>query len=296
MALASLNEDIRSIVRKAGDSVVEVRARRRMPSSGVAWPGEGLVVTALHTVEEEEGIEIRTVRGESFSAELAGRDPSTGIALLRALPAKTASFAIPAWGDTAKLEPGEVLVLLASSSHGHRVSLTTASVVSGEWTTDQGGNVDRYLETDSRLFPGYSGSLLLTADGRAIALNNAGLRRRTPLAIPVETLRRVVDKLLQHGEVRRGFLGITTYPIRLPDSVKSQRAGLLVLSVAGESPAERAGLFLGDVLLAVDGRSVDSPGALFALLGEERIGKTVEARVLRTGKEQSVALVVGSRS
>ena len=84
MGLASLNDDIQSVVKRAGDSVVEVRARRRMPSSGVAWPGDGLVVTALHTVEDEEGIEIGTARGESFPAEIAGRDPSTGIALLRA--------------------------------------------------------------------------------------------------------------------------------------------------------------------------------------------------------------------
>lgn len=293
MALAKLNEDIQSVIAKAGDSVVEVRARRRSPSSGVAWPGDGLIVTALHTVEEEEGIEIRTARGESFPAAIAGRDPSTGIALLRA---QKASFAIPPWGDTAKLEPGAVLVLVASSSYGRRVSLTTASVVSGTWTTDQGGRIDRYIETDARLFPGFSGSVLLAADGRALALNTAGLRRRTPLAIPVETLRRVVEKLLQHGEVRRGFLGITTYPIRLPDSVKSQRAGLLVLSVAEESPAERAGLYLGDVLLAVDGQKVDSPAALFSLLGDDRIGKTLEARILRTGREESVSVVVGSRS
>jgi S1-C subfamily serine protease len=292
MGLAKLNEDIRSVVAKAGDSVVEVVARRRGPSSGVAWPGDGLVVTALHTVEEDEGIEIRTSRGESFPAEIAGRDPSTGIALLKA---NRGSFAIPAWGDTAKLEAGEVLVLVASSSHGPRVSLTTASVVGAEWTTDQGGRIDRYIETDARLFHGFSGSLLLGADGRALALATAGLRRRTPLAIPVETLRRVVEKLQKHGEVRRGFLGITTYPIRLPDSVKTQRAGLLVLSVQSGSPAEKAGLFLGDVLLAVEGRSVDSPAILFSLLGEERIGKALDARILRTGKEESVSVVVGTR-
>jgi S1-C subfamily serine protease len=293
MGLASLNAEIQSVLKKAGDSVVEVRARRRLPSSGVAWPGDGLLVTALHTVEEEEGIEIRTARGESFPAEIAGRDPSTGIALLRA---KGASFSIPAWGDTAKLESGEVLVLVASSSHGRRVSLVTASVVSGEWTTEQGGRIERYIETDARLFPGFSGSLLVSADGRALAFNTAGLRRRTPLAIPVETIRRVVEKLAKDGEVRRGFLGISTYPIRLPDAVKSQRSGLLVLSVQPGSPAETAGLYLGDVLLAVEGRSIDSPASLLAVLGEERIGKALEARVLRTGKEEKVSIVVGVRS
>lgn len=293
MSLVKLNEDIRSLVEKAGDSVVEVRARRGAPSSGVTWPGEGLLITALHTVEEDEGIEIRTARGESFPAEIAGRDPSTGIALLRA---KNTNFSIAPWGDTARLEPGEVLVLVAASGSGRRVSLATASVVSGEWTTDQGGRIHRYLEVDTRLFPGFSGSLLLSAEGRAIALNTAGLRRRTPLAIPIESLRLVVERLLKHGDVRRGFLGITTYPIRLPDSVKSQRTGLLVLSVQEGSPAEKAGLYLGDVLLAIDGRSVDSPAALLSLLGEDQIGKALEARILRTGKEEPVSVVVGSRS
>jgi S1-C subfamily serine protease len=293
MSLATLNEDIRSVVAKATDSVVEVRARRGAPSSGVAWPGEGLLLTALHTVEDEEEIEVRTSRGESYPAEIAGRDPSTGIALLRA---KNASFTIPAWGDTAKLEAGELLIQVAASSSGRRISLSAASVVGGEWTTDQGGRILRYIETDSRLFPGFSGSLLLSADGRALALNTAGLRRRTPLAIPVETLRHVVEKLLKHGDVRRGFLGITTYPIRLPDTVKSQSTGLLVLSVQAGSPAEKAGLYLGDVLLGIDGKRVDSPAALLALLSEERIGKTLEGRILRTGKEETVSLVVGSRS
>jgi S1-C subfamily serine protease len=146
------------------------------------------------------------------------------------------------------------------------------------------------------LFPGFSGSLLVSADGRALAFNTAGLRRRTPLAIPVETIRRVVEKLAKDGEVRRGFLGISTYPIRLPDAVKSQRSGLLVLSVQPGSPAETAGLYLGDVLLAVEGRSIDSPASLLAVLGEERIGKALEARVLRTGKEEKVSIVVGVRS
>ena len=105
-----------------------------------------------------------------------------------------------------------------------------------------------------------------------------------------------MEKLLKHGDVRRGFLGITTYPIRLPDTVKSQSTGLLVLSVQAGSPAEKAGLYLGDVLLGIDGKRVDSPAALLSLLSEERIGKTLEGRILRTGKEETVSLVVGARS
>jgi S1-C subfamily serine protease len=193
MGLVSLNEDIQSVVAKAGDSVVEVRARRRAPSSGVAWPGEGLVVTALHTVEEDEGIEIRTARGESFPAEIAGRDPSTGIALLRATKA---SFAIPAWGDTAKLEPGEVLVLVASSSFGHRVSLTTASLVGGEWTTDQGGRlIEGVVQTDAALNPGNSGGPLVGSSGAVVGLATAVIMGAQGIcfAIPSNTVEYVAS-------------------------------------------------------------------------------------------------------
>ncbi|MGH9323393.1 MAG: S1C family serine protease [Vicinamibacteria bacterium] len=292
-SLKSLSEDIQKLSAKWSPSVVEVRGRRGAPSSGVAWSTDGLVIVAEHTLEHEEGIEIRTAAGDAFRSEILGRDPSTGIALLRA---EKASLPVPDWGGTADLAAGEVALILACSRPARRVALTTVSAVGGEWTTDGGGRVDRYIETDARLFPGFSGSLLVGASGLGIALNTAGLRRRTAVAIPIETLRRVAKSLFDHGEIRRGFLGITTYPVRLPASVSTQRTGLLVLSVEPGSPAEKANLFLGDVILGIDSRVIESPGALLSFLTEDRIGKNLEARVLRSGGEQRVPITVGARS
>jgi S1-C subfamily serine protease len=293
MTLSSLNEDLKALFDRASASVLEVRARRRMPSSGVAWSADGLVVAAEHTVEEEGRIEIATSRGETFDAEVVGRDPTTGVALLSA---KKARLSVPEWRETSGLAAPELVVVVAASKAGRRASLAAASVVSGEWSTDSGGRIERYIETDARLFPGFSGSLALDANGRSIGIHSAGLRRRTPLVIPTETLRRVVGSLVEHGEVRRGFLGITTYPIRLPEEVKSQRVGLLVLSVLRGSPAHDAGLSLGDVILGVNGRLVESPAALLSELTAEKVGKRIDARILRTGREETISITVAARS
>ena len=118
-----------------------------------------------------------------------------------------------------------------------RASLAAINVVGEEWTTRSGGRLDRYIEIDPKRFRGFSGSLLLDCNGKALGINTTGLARCKPLTVPTETLRRVVDNLIEHGEVRRGFLGITTSPVRLPDTVASQDVGLLILSVQPKSPA-----------------------------------------------------------
>jgi S1-C subfamily serine protease len=287
MTLSSLNEDIRKLAERASESVVEVRGRRGAPSSGIAWSGDGLVVTAEHTLEIEDGVAVATRKGEVHEAEVLGRDPSTGVALLRTAKAR---LVVPAWREA--FDPGalELALVVASSKAARRVSLTTVTAAGN------GGGIDSVLETDAGLFPGFSGSLLLDAEGRGLGMATAGLRRRAPLAIPAATLRRVAKSLLDHGEVRRGFLGITTYPVRLPASVKSQRAGLLVLSVQEESPAADAGLYLGDVILAVGGEVVETPQGLLRQLTEDRIGRTVDLGLLRAGREQPVSITVGARS
>lgn len=292
MALRELNEEIGKIATRAGASVVEVRARRRGPSTGVAWSEDGLIVAAEHTLEEEDGFEVATAGGETYRAAVVGRDPSTDVALLRA---ENARLPVPEWGETSSLEAGSLALVVAASRLGRKVVLTTTSLVGKGWNTDSGARVDRYIETDCRLFPGFSGSLLLDVEGKGIGIGTAGFGPRTALSIPIETVRRVAGSLLEHGEVKRGFLGITSYPVRLPEKVKSQRAGLLVLSVQEGSPASEAGLLLGDVILTSDGSVVDSPTALLSHLGEDGIGKKIEMGILRAGRQESIPVTVGER-
>lgn len=287
MTLSSLNEDIRRLADEASERVVEVRGRRGAPSSGIAWSADGLVVTAEHTLEIEDGVEVATRKGEVHEAEVLGRDPSTGVALLRAANARLVA---PAWRETPDVGALELALVVACSKASRPLSLTTVAA------SGNGSGVDRLLVVDASLFPGFSGSLLLDAEGRGLGMATAGLRRRAPLAIPAATLRRVTKSLIDHGEVRRGFLGVTTYPVRLPTSVKSQRAGLLVLSVQEESPAADAGLCLGDVILTVGGEVVETPQGLLHQLSEESIGRAVGVKLLRAGQELPVSITVGARS
>jgi S1-C subfamily serine protease len=135
--------------------------------------------------------------------------------------------------------------------------------------------------------------------GRVRGLNTAGLLRGTATAVPAATVRRVVESLLLHGQVRRGYLGVGAQPVRLPAGAgygPDQTAALLVSSVQAESPASRAGLMLGDVLLALDGHPLSHPADLLPLLDEERIGATSRARVLRGGEMLEVEVVIGARA
>ena len=158
--------------------------------------------------------------------------------------------------------------------------------------------MDRYIQSDLGMSPGFSGGLLADLRGRALGMNNAGLLRGTSLALPPVTLRRVVESLLAHGQIRRGFIGIGTIPVRLPvalEKTTGQGAGLLVTSVQEDSGAGRAGLLLGDVLLTAGGRPLSGPADLLPLLEEDRIGQSVPVAILRAGERREVAVTVSAR-
>src|SRR5437899_1009459 len=145
-----------------------------------------------------------------------------------------------------------------------------------------GGRVDRYLQTDVDVQPAFSGSLLVDLGGRALGMNNDGLMRGASLAVPPATLRRVVEALLAHGQINRGFIGIGTVPVWLPADIQKtagQPAGLLVTSVQADSGAGRAGLLLGDVLLAVEGQALAGPADLPPFLEAERVGQPMAVRI-----------------
>jgi S1-C subfamily serine protease len=281
-------------VETAGQAVLRVEGRRRGPSSGIAWSADGVIVAAHHNVEWDEDIAVGLPDGSAARANVVGRDATTDVAVLRAA---VSGLAVPDWAaETPKV--GHFALALTRPGRTVRASLGVVHALGEEWRTPAGGRVDRYLQTDIGLQPGFSGSLLVDLGGRAIGMNNAGLVRGTSLALPPATLRRVVETLVAHGQVRRGFLGIGTIPVRLPAALEKavgQRAGLLVTSVAEESGAGRAGLLLGDVIVGVEGKGVASPGDLLPFLEEDRIGQSLTMRIVRAGEPRDVAVTVGAR-
>jgi len=291
-----LSEALASVVEKNNASVVRVEARRRVPSSGVVWSSEGLVVTAHHTVEREEEIQIGLSDGRALDAQLVGRDPGTDVAVLRVA---ATDLTAAAWSQGDTLKVGHLALAVARPGRSARASLGIVSALGGEWRTHSGGRIDRYLQTDISPQPGFSGSMLVDTNGYALGMNTSGLWRDHSIAVPTATLRRVVGTLVAHGRMRRAFVGVGSIPIRLPaKSAKSsgQETALLVIAVQPDGPADKSGILLGDALLGVDGRPLAQVDDLQEALTEESIGNELSFRILRAGQVRDVAIRAGTRS
>jgi S1-C subfamily serine protease len=293
-ALAAVSRRIAALVAERSPHVVRVDGRHRGPASGVVWSADGLVLAAHHALERDEEVEIGLPGGETTAAEIVGRDPTTDLALLRA---GATGLAGVEWAD-ADPAVGEILLALSRPGRSPRAALGVLARAAGEFRGAGGGRIDRYLETSLEPRPGLSGSLVVSAAGAAVGLATSGLVRGAVTVIPPSTLRRVVRALAAHGGVRRGFLGVTTFPVRLPPALSApagQEGALLVSAVEPESPAARAGLLLGDALLSLGGVRVSEPGDLLPLLEEERIGEAVPLRIVRAGEVRELGVTVGAR-
>jgi len=292
-ALLSLSNDLAGAVERAAPAIVAVHARPRLPSTGIHWRA-GVIVTAEHTVRMEEDIAVTTPDGRSLAAGFAGRDPGTDLAVLR-VPELTAPPAT--LGDDAALRVGHMVLALG---FGPRASWGVVSAVGPRWRSRRGGDIERLVRLDLVLYPGFSGGPLVDAGGREVGLNTSGLARESRLAVPATTVSRVVDELLHKGHVSRGYLGVAMQPVRLPDPLRAQLGltsdvGLIVVTVQADGPAARAGVLLGDVLVALDGAPVEDLEDVQSRLGAERIGTVVTAGVVRAGARADVRITVGEQ-
>lgn len=288
-----LSDDMAATVETASAGLVRVDARRRMPASGIVWSADGVIITSNHGVEREENITIGLPSGETASARLVGRDPSTDIAVLRT---SDATLTPVSWTETGNLRVGHLVLALGRPRRGVQATLGVVSAVGDAWRTSAGGHIDAYLQTDVVMYPGFSGGALVEAGGGVLGMNSSHLARGVSLTLPTATIRRVVEALVTHGRVRRGFLGIKAQPVRLPQNIAEeagQETGLLLAAVEAGSPAEQSGLLLGDTLLSFDGQSVRDMDDLLAALGGERAGQSVQAQILRGGQLQAVSVTIG---
>jgi S1-C subfamily serine protease len=293
-ALQDLSEALAQTVETAGASVVRVEGRRRMAASGIVWAAEGIIITAHHVVEKDSKIGIGLADGQT-TATLVGRDPSTDLAILRA-DASGLTPAPRAAGDSVKV--GHLALALGRPGRTVQATLGIVSALSDSWRTPMGGTVDRYLQTDVVMYPGFSGGPLVSTAGEIIGLNTSALSRGTSLSIPAATLERVASTLLSHGKIKRGYLGVSTQPVRLPEAAKQelgQETGLLIVAVEPDSPADQGGLVLGDTIATLDGVAIRQHDDLLALLSGDRVGSKVPVTILRGGQVQSVNLSIGER-
>jgi S1-C subfamily serine protease len=293
--LRNLSDDLAATVETAGSGVVRVEARRRLPASGIVWSSDGVVVTAHHVIERDENINVGAAGGETVAAALVGRDPTTDLAVLRV---EGVDLAPPTWAEPEGLSVGHLVLGLGRPGQTAQATLGIVSALGEGWRTPAGGRVEPYLQTDLVMYPGFSGGPLVDAAGAVLGLNTSALLRGISLSVPTPTVRQVVETLLAHGQVRRGYLGVGAQPARLPADLAEglgQETGLLLVSVEPGAPAAEAGLTLGDTIVALDGQAVRHMDELLALLGSDRVGASVPVRILRGGQTQELAVTIGER-
>ena len=294
--LSDLSDSIAAAVERAGRSVVVVNGRERLSSSGVHW-SPGVVVTAEHTVRRNEDIRIGLADGRTIPATLAGRDAGTDLAVLKTelpdLAVAERRNGTPRAGEIA-------LVVGRGSESGTSAAMGIVSAVGGAWRTWRGGLLESYIRLDASIYPGNSGGTVVDAEGRVFGIATGGLSRVAPVAIPGGTVERIVGELLAHGRVARGYLGVGLQPVAIPDHLRSklglgQAAGLIVLGVEPASPAADAGALIGDILVALDGKSVTDTDDVQAVLTGEAIGRAVRVAVVRGGESREIVVTVRER-
>jgi S1-C subfamily serine protease len=173
--------------------------------------------------------------------------------------------------------------------------------ISGEWRNRRGGQLDQHIRLDLALYPGFSGGPLLNARGEVVGINTKGLANGRAVTVPVATVNRVVDELLEKGHIAQPYLGIAMQPVEVPENMRSKlpaqtRVGLLVTHVENHGPAEKAGVLLGDVLFEVGGATVEHVDAIQDSLSTAKIGDVLQIRVIRAGEIKPVSITLGERA
>jgi S1-C subfamily serine protease len=296
--LNSFSQELAAAAEQAGPSVVTVHARHRVPSSGIRWRN-GVVVTASHTVRRDEDIGLVAHKGERVAARLAGHDPGTDLAVLKLDPDD--AFAIPQFADAANLKLANVGLALGRTRHGNLVA--SAGIIGGlggEWRTWRGGRIDQSIRLDLALYPGFSGGPLVSVDGKILGLNTNGFGRGRAVTIPVSTVNRVIDELLDKGYIARPYLGIAMQPVAVPEALRSKlkssaAGGLMVLHVEAGGPADKAGIVLGDVIVELQGKPALDTERIQDLLASAKVNEKIATTVIRGGAPLELSVTLGER-
>jgi len=269
--------------------------------SGFFVSPDGIVLTNHHVIDGADKITLRLRDGRELKAEVVGSDPESDVAVLRAKDAGTVPYL--QFGDSDALQVGE-WVLAIGNPFGLQETVT-AGIVSAKGRNSVGiSRFENFIQTDAAINPGNSGGPLLNLDGKVVGINSAIFSRSggnmgIGFAIPAKIAESVRDQLLAHGKVERGFLGVTIQDLT-PDLANSfdtkVHGGALVSEVSPDSPADKAGLHVGDVITGVEGQSVPNGGALRNAVGMRAPGTQVTLALLRDGKPETVKVTLGDRA
>ncbi len=290
-----LDHALAAAVAAAAPSVVHI-SRGHAGGTGIVWSADLVVTSSFHTPDRTRvGVGQPDDALDTRDAEVIGRDPGTDVAVLRVSPAGRSESG-PLHSGTGGLTPatlreidglavGNLALAIGRPGRTARASLRAIGVLGPAVKTPAGGTLDRYVESDRQIPRGFAGGPLVDADGAVIGMNTRTLLRGADLAIPTATLRRVVDELVQHGGIRRGYLGVGAYP---------SAQGALVASLEEGGPAATAGMLVGDIITELDGEPVRGPDSLRSVLAD-RSARPVTLVLVRGGARQELDVTIGTR-
>ena len=290
--LASFSNALADAVAAAAPSVVQVQGRRR-PASGLVY-ADNVVLTMVRALGREDGLRVRRDDGQALDAELAGWDPTTSLAVLR-----VAGLGVkPIATAPSSARVGHVALAVARSwTNVVTASAGIVSVIGGPLPTGRRRAIDQVIRTTAPMHDGFAGGAFVDTTGALLGVTTASAIRGLAVVIPAPIAWKTAATVLEHGQLKRGYLGVAGQPVRLPETqlADGREEALLVVGVTSGSPAAAVGVLVGDVIVALDGQAVQSPEDLLDLLLGDRVGRQVTLRVLRAGKATELRVTVGER-
>jgi S1-C subfamily serine protease len=292
--LTSFSNQLADAVAAASPSVVQVQGHRR-PVSGLVY-AENVVLTTARALGRGDNLHVRRDDGRTLDAELAGWDPTTSLAVLRVPGLETR----PIQPAASAARVGHLAVAVARSwSNNVTASAGIVSVIGGPLRTGHRRAIDQVIRTTAPMHDGFSGGAFLDTSGALLGIATAAAIRGLGVVIPASIAWTTAATVLEHGSLKRGFLGVAAQPVNLADHQRTaggREHALLVVGVTSESPAAAAGVLVGDILLEFDGHTLESPEELLDLLLGDRVGRPVPLKVLRGGAVVEFTVTVGERT
>ena len=273
-------------------AVVAVRLAHERHNTGMVWRS-GIVVVSEQSLPRKDDFEIVAAGGSVLTAKIAGRDPSTNIAILR--PAE--SIASPSISVGEAPTGAMALAIGADGIGGVSARLGVVNLAGAEWHSSRGGLIDRRIVLDLRLARREEGGPVFDAAGACLGMSTFGPRGQV-IVIPTATIERIVPLLLRDGRIARGWLGVALQAVAVPDALREtadQSSGLMVMSVVQDGPAAQAGIVAGDIILSVDGTSTHRFRKIARYFGPDSIGRKADLRLIRSGTVITVQTTIAER-
>lgn len=293
--LQILSSELAGVVAQVGPSVIRVDDGSRLTATGIVWSADGVILTTSHGVERDEELVVELDNGTRLAAQIVGRDPEADLAVLRVTAQELPAIARAGTDDA---QVGHLV--LALGRPGGAGLQATLGIVSARIKAQTDGRPEYLLNTDANLYPGFSGGPLVDMAGRLVGLANLTFGRGQAVALGVPILEHVVQTLLTQGTVSRGYLGVSSQAVSLPETLRSalgltQERALLIVQVQTGGPAEQGGLLLGDILLGLGEQAVEDVDTLRRRLRSTPAGQTVALSVARGGQRQSLNVTLGAQ-